>query len=420
MRKRSFHSIKSKISNNTKVIENYFFMTALQVINSLFGILIYPYLIRVLGAESYGLYVFALSVTSYFIGFISFGFSFPALKAIVENKENQAAKNDIVSSVFSAKSYLALISSVIFAVLLFSIPIMRENWIIFSVCFTQIIAEILFPVWYFQGVQKMRIVTYIQLLFRVLSLPFIFLLIKAPADCWIYVIIVSTSIISGGIISTIYLIKYENIKFRLISINSLKIYFKDALPFFWSSATGTIKQESVTIIIGAFFGMRDVALYDLANKIIVLPRILTTSINGALFPKIITDVKNTVVKKIIRYETLIGLGVIAAVALFGHWVILILGGSGMLDSYPLAIILSVTVLVWLVVGSYISFIFVPRNRYYYVTLNQFVAFGTFFLFCVPGVLIFHSITIVVVSLTLSGLCEIAFCNYMIKKHNLLH
>lgn len=419
MRKSSFQSIKSKISNNTKVIENYFFMTALQIINSLFGILIYPYLIRVLGAESYGLYVFALSVTSYFIGLISFGFSFPALKAIIENKDNQQVKNEIVSSVFTAKSYLAIISTIIFSVLLFTIPIMHDNWIIFGICFTQIIAEVLFPVWYFQGVQKMRIVTFIQLGFRILSLPFIFLFIKTSSDCWIYVLIATLSVISGGISSILFLKTKENITIRFVSIQSLKIYFRDAMPFFWSSSTGTIKQESVTIIIGAFFGMRDVALYDLANKIIILPRMLTMSINGALFPKIIENVQKTVVHKILRYETLIGFGVIAGVALFGRWIILILGGTAMLGSYPLAVILSVTVLVWLVVGCYISFVFVPTKRYYFVTRNQFVAFGSFFLFCIPGIFIFHNILVVVVALTLSGLSEIAYCNYLIKKHKLL-
>ena len=419
MRKSSFQSIRSKISNNTKVIENYFFMTALQIINSLFGILIYPYLIRVLGAESYGLYVFALSITSYFIGLVSFGFSFPALKAIIENKDNQQVKNEIVSSVFTAKSYLAIISTIIFSVLLFTIPIMRDNWIIFGICYTQIIAEVLFPVWYFQGVQKMRIVTFIQLGFRILSLPFIFLFIKTSSDCWIYVLIATFSVISGGISSILFLKTKENITIRFVSIQSLKIYFRDAMPFFWSSSTGTIKQESVTIIIGAFFGMRDVALYDLANKIIILPRMLTMSINGALFPKIIENVQKTVVHKILRYETLIGFGVIAGVALFGRWIILILGGTAMLGSYPLAVILSVTVLVWLVVGCYISFVFVPTKRYYFVTRNQFVAFGSFFLFCIPGIFIFHNILVVVVALTLSGLSEIAYCNYLIKKHKLL-
>jgi PST family polysaccharide transporter len=91
----------------------------------------------------------------------------------------------------------------------------------------------------------------------------------------------------------------------------------------------------------------------------------------------------------------------------------------MIDSYPLAIILSITVLVWLVVGSYISFIFVPQNRYYFVTRNQLVAFISFFIICLPGVLIFHNIMAIVTALTLSGLCEIAYCNYLIKKHKLL-
>jgi PST family polysaccharide transporter len=411
--------IKKIAFKNTKVIENYFFMTALQIISSLFGILIYPYLIRVLGAGSYGLYVFALSVTSYFSSFISFGFNFPGVKAIVENRDNIKAKSDIVSSIFSAKFYLTLVSIPIFSILLFTIPVMKNNWIIFTVCFSQIIGELLFPVWYFQGVQKMRMVTFIQLSFRILSLPFIFIFIKTPADCWIYALTASLSAILGGIAALILLKTIEKVSLHFISFKSLRIYFKDAMPFFWSSSTGTIKQESVTIIIGSFFGMRDVALYDLANKIIILPRMLTTSINAALFPKIMADIKKNVVKKIIQYETLIGLAIIAGVTFFGYWIILLLGGKLMTGSYPLAIILSATVLVWLVVGCYISFIFVPNNLYYFVTRNQLVAFISFLIFCIPCVLVFHSILAVVLSLTLSGFCEIAYCNFLIKKHKLL-
>ena len=296
---------------------------------------------------------------------------------------------------------------------------MHNNKLIFVICFVQVIGEIFFPVWYFQAMQKMKLVTYIQLSFRILSLPFIFLLIKTPNDILTYSIITTLIVIMGGI-SAIVLLRYkENVRFQLVTFSDLKIYFKDALPFFWSSVTGIIKQESVTIIIGLYFGMRDVAFYDLANKIIILPRLLTTSINGALFPKIMANNQKTVIKKIIKYETWIGLAVIAGIILFGYWIILFLGGSNMIEAYPLAIILSSTVLVWLVVGSYINFIFVPENKYYYVTRNQFVALTVFFVFCFPGVLLFHNILVVVASLTLSGFAEIAYCNLIIKKHNLL-
>ena len=412
-------NIRKIVFRNTKVIENYFFMTALQIISSLFGILIYPYLIRVLGASSYGLYVFSLSITTYFIGFISFGFNFPAVKAIAQNKDNLQVKSDVISSILTAKTYLALISTLIFFILLYSIPFMRENKLIITVSYLQIIGEVLFPQWYFQGIQKMKIVTYIQLGIRLLSLPFIFIFIKSPADCWIYALITALSVIFGGMLSIFYIQRHDNVTIRFVSISSLKNYFRDAMPFFWSSSVGTIKQESVTIIIGSFFGMRDVALYDLANKLIIIPRMLTTSINGALFPKIIENTTKSVIKKIIRYETLLGFAVIACIILFGRFAVLLLGGAPMLDSYPMAIILSGTILVWLVVGCYISFIFVPANRYYLVTRNQLVAFISFFLFCIPSVLLFHNILTIVVALTLSGLCEMVYCYYQVKKHNLL-
>ena len=96
--------IKNTLNSYAKVIENYFFMTTLQVISTLFGILIYPYVIRMLGAESYGIYVFALSITSYFISFITFGFNYPAMKSIVDNKDDIEKKSLIVSSVFTAKN----------------------------------------------------------------------------------------------------------------------------------------------------------------------------------------------------------------------------------------------------------------------------------------------------------------------------
>ena len=52
------HKLRDIWNNNTKVVENYAFMTILQVLNICFYLLIYPFLIRVLGAESYGLYAF--------------------------------------------------------------------------------------------------------------------------------------------------------------------------------------------------------------------------------------------------------------------------------------------------------------------------------------------------------------------------
>ncbi len=416
---KQLENIKLRFKNNGKVVENYFFMTALQIISSAFGVLIYPYLIRVLGAESYGLYVFAVATASYFVGIVSFGFSFPGVKAIAQNKDNLQIKSAVVSSVFTSKILLGIVSLVIFICLLLTVPLLKDHKGLFLIVYAQILSEIFFPIWYFQGVQKMKIVTYFQLAFRILSLPFIFILVRSTDDLLQYAFIATLSVVLPAVALYVYLIRRENLTIRLQPISKLKTYFKEATPFFWSSTAGTIKQESVTIIIGAFFGMKDVALYDLANKLIMLPRMLTMSINTALFPKVIEDIKSETIKKIEKYETMIGLAVVLFVVVFGYWIIWLLGGKEMTGAYPLAIVLSFTVLTWLVVGCYINFVFVPQNKYYFVTRNQIVALISFVVICVPALFFSSGIMTVVVALTLSGFSEIAYSKYLIRKNKLL-
>lgn len=394
-------------------------MTILHGANMLIGLVMYPYLIRTLGQSAYGTYVFANSCVAFFILFICFGFSFPALKQISLHPDDHNIKNRIVSEVFTAKVYLSLFSAVVFSALLFFIPFFRENRLLYLIVFSLIISEVLFPVWFFQGIQKMKLVTVIQLSARLLTIPLIFIFIKSADDLLLYAVIISSSVTLGAFISVIYLRVKERIYLRLLPLHSLKQLFEDALPFFWMSAMSTAKREATTLIIGAFFGMKDVALYDLANKLITIPRLITRSINDAIFPKIIKEIHPEKIKKIIRYETLIGLAVVFLIIVFGYWLVLLLGGKGMVASYPLAIVLSFTIYTWLIVGCYVNYIFVPQNKYYFVTKNQMVALVSFVVLCGVGLLAYKNILVIVSAFTLSGAIEIFYCRYLTKKHQLL-
>ena len=411
--------IKRIASGHSKIVENYLFMTILHGANMLIGLFMYPYLIRTLGQSAYGTYVFVNSCIAFFILFICFGFTFPALKQISLHPDDHKIKNKIVSEVFTAKVYLSLFSAVIFSVLLFSIPFFRENRLLYLVVFSLIINEILFPVWFFQGIQKMKLVTIIQLSTRLLTIPLIFIFIKSADDLLLYAVIISSSVILGSLISAIYLRVKEQIYLRLLPLHSLKQLFKDALPFFWMSAMSTAKREAITLVIGTFFGMKDVALYDLANKLITIPRLITRNINDAIFPKVIKEINPEKIKKIIRYETWIGSAIVFLIVVFGYWAVLLLGGKGMVASYPLAIILSFTIYTWLVVGCYINYIFVPQNKYYFVAKNQMVALGSFIVLCGVALLVYKNMLVIVSAFTLSGIIEIFYCRYLTKKYQLL-
>lgn len=417
--KKLFCKIKNVLSDYKKVVENYFFMTVLQVLNSFFYLIIYPYLIRSLGLESYGLYVFALSIVTYFITVVNFGFDMTGLKAIVKNENNKLLKEKALSAVFTAKIYLELVCLIIFSIIVFSIPAIRENKVLFYICFAQTLAYTIIPQWYFQGMQRMRTITIIQLIFKLITLPIIFLFVQAPADLNLFALITSSSLILASVVILLIIRIKDGLRISWHPFNETKVWFKDTLPFFLSNSLGSFKEQSVVVLAGALFGMQDVAVYDLANKIILVPRMLFTSINGALFPKVSQNNTPQTVKKIIKLETILGIIAILLIVLFGKYVVLFMGGQVMLQSYPIAVILSITILVWLVVGAYHFFVFIPKNMYYIITKNQIIALISMFIYLFVGFIFIKNIYVLAFAIMLSGLTEIIYSQYVTSHHKLL-
>jgi len=276
----------------------------------------------------------------------------------------------------------------------------------------------LFPLWYFQGMQKMSFVTYVNLGWRLLSIPLIFIFVKSSADLLVFTIIMSVLPFLGYLFSFFYLKIKEKIHVKFVSIKTLKPVFKDAMPFYWTTAFSQLKSEGIKFFIGIFWGMNNVAVYDLANKIISIAYVFTGSINTAIFPKVVKDLSTEKIKRILRYETAIGLTFTVLIAVLSYWAVLILGGKDMLAAYPLTIILSFTIYFSLMVGCYVSYIFVPQNRYYFVSKNQLVSFVSFCVFALIGFAFYVNIITLVVAITLSQIFEMLYCKYLIKKHNL--
>lgn len=413
-----WHKIHNIWNNNTTVVENYAFMTILQVLNICFYLLIYPFLIRVLGAESYGLYAFALAIVTLFITFVSFGFDLPAAKKIAENAENKEEMSRVLSEVTTTKIFLEIIALVIYAGLFLVSQRMQNNALLFAIVFTQTITNIVFPQWYFQGVQRMRVVTYIQVALKIATLPFIFWLLRSPDDCWIYALIVSASSVAGGVIAWLIVRLKDGLQMRYVGIPAVWRSIKGAAPFFLSNVTGVVKEQGIVLLTGQFLGMSEVAIYDLANKIIIIPRTIFSKLNDALYPKMMAQPSPTRRKKILIGEIAVGLGAIALIAALGYWAVLILGGREMMASYPVSVILSVTILTWLVAGALIDFYIIPSGKVYYITVNQIIAMAVTFLIAGLGLYFFHSVYALAASLAVAGIVEIGYCSYVVLKNRM--
>ena len=101
--------------------------------------------------------------------------------------------------------------------------------------------------------------------------------------------------------------------------------------------------------------------------------------------------------------------------------VLILGGHSMTMAYPVAIILSFNIYAYLITGAYLNFVFVPSNKYYFVTIEQIIAcvsclslfllFATLFNAIAPEYIVLS----VALGMAASSALELVFCRYADKK-----
>ena len=403
---------------HSSVARNYSHMTIAQIAAAVISLCIYPLVIRRVGADSYGWYVFGTSLVNYFASFVSFGIRFPAVKAIVETIDDRDTTNRTITTIYATKGILTLIATIAFLVIIVAVTPLREHSALMIVLWALVINEMLLPQWFFQGWQKMQYISYVAVICRLVSIIPIAIWVKDSGDVLLFAIMSMGFALLAALISTA--VMFAKYGVRLVKINSsdIKQLLKDAFPFFTTDIIAVLKSETATMLIGALLGMRDVAIYDLANKIVTIPRMMITNINHALFPDVVGN-PNRDVKRIIRQEYIIGLISMAAVIVFAYPLALILGGRDMMAAIPVVAIVSVTLVTWLVVGAYIAFVFVPNNKYYQVTINQAIALISFLAIGIPAVLIWRNVYAISIAITLSGVAELIHCTIVTRKKKLL-
>ena len=95
------------------ILNNFFSLTLLKALTYLLPLITFPYLIRVLGVDKFGLIMFAQATMYYFEILVDFGFNLSATREVALNAKNKSKLNEIISSVFSIKLVLLIISGLL-------------------------------------------------------------------------------------------------------------------------------------------------------------------------------------------------------------------------------------------------------------------------------------------------------------------
>ncbi|MGB0879645.1 MAG: oligosaccharide flippase family protein [Polaribacter sp.] len=283
-----------------KLLNNISYLSVFHIFNYALPFLLIPYLIKVLGEELYGVVILAQSLITYFLIITDFGFTLKSTKDISIHRKDKTKIREIVSSVFIIKFSLLIICFVVLLILIYLFPRFGQYFWVYLLTFLGVLGQILFPTWFFQGIEEMKYITLINVVTKTIFTLMIFFVVNDKSDYLYVPLFYSLGFMMSGLWALYVLLYTYKIKFIKISKKILISTFRESFYFFLSRLSSVGYSNTNTFMIGIMLPNSYITYYFLADKIISAVTKIFLPIQQALYPYLV----NVFSKKIFKISTL--------------------------------------------------------------------------------------------------------------------
>lgn len=279
-------SIKKLLENEDykRIFDNILSLFSLQGFNYILPLITFPYLTRVLGPDKYGLIAFALAFIGYFQILTDYGFNLSATREISIHRDDDNRISHIFGSVMVTKFFLMILSFIIMFVIVFSFEKFRGDWLLYFLTFGLVIGNLLLPTWFFQGMEKMRYISILNIIISILYTSLVFIFIKNSSDYLYVPLINSIGTIVVGFYSLNLIKRQFNVHFYKPSLMDIKFQLKEGWHLFLSSIAISLYITSNRFILGFFVSNTVVGYYAVAETIVRALQGLITPISQSIYP----------------------------------------------------------------------------------------------------------------------------------------
>lgn len=310
----------------------------LQGLNIILPLITLPYLIRILGVDYFGLLSFSFAFITYFQIVTDYGFNSTGTRDISLAIEDSEKQNLIFNQIMSAKLLLVVLSFFAMMSIVFLFEIFRTYWLIYLFSFGSVLGQAIFPVWYFQGIQKMKYITYLNLFTKVIFTAALFVFVRQKSDYYLVPVFNALGFIFAGIFALYYIHKDFNIKFKIQPLRGIIEQLQKSKYIFLSELKISLFTNTNTLILGLIAGNQAVGYFSAAEKLARAIGNLQTPISNTIFPylskEMALDKLQTIqkIKKITILGTILFSILILFCFCFADWIIEIIYGKAMFSS----------------------------------------------------------------------------------------
>ena len=327
-------------------IKNFFNLIINQGINILIALLATRILFSTLGEAQYGLVNLALSVVLLSSITVSYGYHLNGPKRIALFRDESAKKETLINEIIVTRIIIAIGMAIILFCLTYFLGFFKSYAALLYYSLILLFSQALFPMFYFQGNDKIAWASLVNAFAKGAYLLLIVLFIKRPEDATYVNFLFGITALIVYTVSWIIIYKKEKIKWVWVSIHNIKKRFVENFQFFISSIAGHVSIHGGLIILANFVNNSVLGEFALAQKIALLMRMVPVFFTQAILQKasILFKSDRAEFKRYVNLIFIIGLSITFAMGLiaiiFSKWIIFLLAGSQVLYSETILKILA--------------------------------------------------------------------------------
>jgi len=267
-----------------KLAGNFISLSLVQGLSILFPLITFPYLLRVLGVEGFGIFTLIQTFIMYFDLLVSFGFGLTATQQVSTHATDTHKLKQIIAAVYFIKIILFVFSVLVFLSCSIFIPYLRENILLVLISPLYLLGNLLFPDWYFQGIQKMRNITIVAFISKIISLLLIILLVKNRTHITYAVLSMSVGNLIAGLIGFFIMARAIAFKIEMPQKGFVVSMFKESGYVFTSIILAPLYSSLNIFILQAFTNPMMVGYYAIAEKVSSAVAMFTSIANRTFYP----------------------------------------------------------------------------------------------------------------------------------------
>lgn len=298
-----------------KVLKNFLYNVGYQILIMILPLITAPYIARVLGAESIGIYSYTYSIAYYFVLFGQLGLSVYGNRTIAFVRDNQEKLSKAFLSLYFLQFTISLISTICYIVY---VSLFVKQYTIFMWIQSLYVFSSIFDIsWFYFGMEKFKLTVIRNILVKLVSVILILMLVKTKNDLIIYTLIMAASTLIGQISLWIKMKKY--VKFKKISFADCKPHLKPVIILFLPTIATSLYRVLDKIMLGSFSDISQLGYFENSEKFISISMGIVNALGTVMIPQISNLVSNGNTKKIDEYlkKSMEGIFIIASSLAFG-------------------------------------------------------------------------------------------------------